>query len=356
MAKTLDDKIKVGVTIGDYNGVGIEVIIKTFMDARMLSLCTPIVYGSSKVVGYHRKALGINDFSFNQIKDATEANTKKANLVNCWEELTEVKLGEPTEMAGKYAVLSLECAVKDLAAGKIDVLVTAPINKKTIQSKDFNFPGHTEYLQAYSNAESSLMLMVAGDLRVGVATGHLPLKEVSENLTKELIIEKLQLMQASMVRDFGLQRPKIAVLGLNPHAGDNGLLGAEEQDVIIPAIKKMREEGMLVYGPFASDGFFGSSALSQYDCVLAMYHDQGLAPFKALSFENGVNYTAGLPIVRTSPDHGTGYDIAGKNVASEQSLRQAIFLAMDIYRKRMTYKEINSNPLPLGKTTKKDRG
>jgi len=354
MAKSVSDKIKVGISIGDVNGVGMEVIIKTFMDPRMINLCTPIVYGSGKIAGFHRKAIGVNDFSFNQIKDASEANPKKANLVNCWEELVEIKLGEATAVAGEYAIKSLEFAVKDLAAGKVDVLVTAPFNKKTIQSSEFNFPGHTEYLQSYSNAESSLMFMVADSLRVGVATGHVPLKDVSANLTKELIIEKLQLMESSLVRDFGIAKPKIAVLGLNPHAGDNGLLGAEEQEIIAPAVKKMREEGMLAYGPYASDGFFGSAALGEFDGVLAMYHDQGLAPFKALSFENGVNFTAGLPVVRTSPDHGTGYDIAGKNVASEQSFRQAVYLAIDIYRNRLLHKEINANPLPIGKGGKKD--
>jgi 4-hydroxythreonine-4-phosphate dehydrogenase len=354
MAKSVSDKLRVGISIGDFNGVGMEVIIKTFMDPRMINLCTPIVYGSGKIAGFHRKAIGVNDFSFNQIKDASEANPKKANLVNCWEELVEIKLGEATAVAGEYAIKSLEFAVKDLAAGKIDVLVTAPFNKKTIQSSEFNFPGHTEYLQSYSNAESSLMFMIAGNLRVGVATGHVPLKDVSANLTKELIIEKLQLMEASLVRDFGIAKPKIAVLGLNPHAGDNGLLGAEEQEIIAPAVKKMREEGMLAYGPYASDGFFGSAALGEFDGVLAMYHDQGLAPFKALSFENGVNFTAGLPVVRTSPDHGTGYDIAGKNMASEQSFRQAVYLAIDIYRNRLLHKEINANPLPIGKGGKKD--
>lgn len=354
MAKSVSDKLKVGISIGDVNGIGMEVIIKTFMDNRMLNLCTPIVYGSSKIAGYHRKAMGVNDFSFNIIKDATEANVKKANLVNCWEEQIDINLGEATEVAGEYAIKSLEFAVKDLASGKIDVLVTAPFNKKTVQSKDFDFPGHTEYLQAYSNEESSLMFLVAGSLRIGVATGHVPLKEVSEHLTKELITEKIQLMHASLIRDFGIIKPKIAVLGLNPHAGDNGLLGTEEQEVIAPVVKKMREEGMIVYGPFASDGFFGSPALGQYDGILAMYHDQGLTPFKALSFEDGVNFTAGLPIVRTSPDHGTGYDIAGKNEASEQSFRKAVYLAIDIYRNRLVQKEIMSNPLPFSKSGKKD--
>lgn len=355
MAKQRSNKIRVGVSIGDFNGIGMEVIIKTFMDNRMLQLCTPIVYGSGKIAGYHRKAIGVNDFSFNQIKDASEANAKKANLVNCWEEQLEIKLGEATSVAGEYAIKSLEHAVKDLASGKIDVLVTAPFNKKTIQSSKFNFPGHTEYLQNYSNAESSLMFMVAGNVRVGVVTGHLPLSEVAKNLTKEAIVEKVQLMHNSLVKDFGIVRPKIAVLGLNPHAGDNGLLGEEEQNIIQPAVKKLKDDGLLVFGPYASDGFFGSAALKQFDGVMAMYHDQGLAPFKAISFEDGVNFTAGLPIVRTSPDHGTGYDIAGKGEASEQSFRQAVYLAIDVFKQRKLHKEMTKAPLPLSGDSKKER-
>lgn len=347
-------KIKVGISIGDINGIGMEVIIKTFSDNRMLNLCIPVVYGSGKIASYHRKALGINDFSFNMIKDVKELNPKKANLVECWQESVDIQLGEATEEAGKYAIKSLECAVKDLASNKIDVLVTAPFNKKTIQSNTFKFPGHTEYLQAYSNAESSLMFMVAGPLKIGVATGHVPLNKVGEHLTKQVIEEKVMLMESSLQRDFGVVKPKIAVLGLNPHAGDNGLLGDEEKDIIIPAIKQCRDKGMLVYGPYPSDGFFGSSAIKEFDAVLAMYHDQGLTPFKALSFEDGVNFTAGLPIVRTSPDHGTGYDIAGKNKASEQSFRQAVYLAIDVYQHRQHYKEMTKDPLPLSGGKKKE--
>ena len=339
------ENIKVGITIGDFNGIGMEVIIKTFLDRRILENITPIVYGSDQIASFYRKELEINDFSFNIISKAADAQDNKANLIHLWEEEITVEMGKSTETAGMYAFKSLEAATEDLAAGKIDVLVTAPINKKNIQSDKFNFPGHTEYLTKYSNADDSLMLMVLNDLRVGTITNHIPLKDVSGMLTQDLICSKISILQSSLQKDFGIKKPKIAVLGLNPHAGEEGLLGTEEKEVIFPAIEAMQESGVVVYGPYPSDGFFGSSNFKNFDGILAIYHDQGLTPFKTLVAGAGVNFTAGLPIVRTSPDHGTAYDIAGKGIASEESFRNAVFAAVDIYTNRKNYQEINANPL-----------
>jgi len=345
MNKDRKSKIRVGISAGDMNGVGMEVIIKTFLDNRMLDSCTPIIYGSSKVASFHRKQLGIVDFSFHIINDADDANPKRANLINCIDDDLTVELGKSTKDAGKFAFKALEAATKDIASNKIDVLVTAPINKHNVQSDDFKFPGHTEYLADYANEENPLMLMVDQELRVGLVTGHIPVKEVSEQLTIENILAKIRVMNKSLIQDFGIRKPKITVLGLNPHAGDKGLLGSEEETAIIPAIRKANEEGILTFGPYGADGFFGSSSYSSADGILAMYHDQGLTPFKALSFDTGVNYTAGLPIVRTSPDHGTGYEIAGQNKASESSFRNAVYLACDIFRNRREYKQLNANAL-----------
>jgi 4-hydroxythreonine-4-phosphate dehydrogenase len=339
------EKVVVGISIGDMNGIGLEVIIKTFADNRMLNLCTPVIYGSSKIANFHRKALNIVDFSFNEIKKAEEANTKRVNLINLWNEEVVVEMGKMTAEGGKYAVKSLKAATEDLASNKIDVLVTAPINKKNVQSDDFNFPGQTEFLAQYSNTDKVLMLMVGDGMRVAVATGHIPLKEVAQRLTAKLIEEKTEILISSLIRDFGIVKPRIAVLGLNPHAGDNGLLGEEEQKIIGPAIQSLKNSGHFVFGPYGSDGFFGTGQYKQFDGVMAMYHDQGLAPFKALAFDSGVNFTAGLPVVRTSPDHGTAMDIAGKNMAAEDSFRNAVYLACDIYRKRREYKEMTANPL-----------
>ena len=343
--------IRVGVTIGDFNGVGMEVIIKTFLDVRILENITPIVYGSAQIASFYRKELEINNFSFNKISNTSEAQENKVNLIHLWEEEIAVEMGKSTDAAGRYAFKSLEAAAEDLAAGKIDILVTAPINKKNIQSDKFNFPGHTEYLTTYSNADDSLMLMVLDRLRVGTITNHIPLKDVSEMLTKDLIFRKIEILQSSLEKDFGIKKPKIAVLGLNPHAGEDGMLGNEEKEVIFPAIEGMQEKGVLVYGPYPSDGFFGSSNFKNFDGILAIYHDQGLTPFKTLVAGAGVNFTAGLPIVRTSPDHGTAYDIAGKGIASEESFRNAVFTAVDIYNNRKVYQEINSNPLTSQKRT-----
>lgn len=346
---------RVGITTGDLNGIGMEVIIKSLLDNRILTTCTPIVYGSVKSASFHRKALKINDFSFNIINSAEEANPKKPNLINCWNEEVEIELGKASVKTGRFAFKSIEAAARDLAAGKIDVIVTAPIDKKTIQGEGFNFPGHTEYFTQMSNVQQSLMILVAESLRVGIVTGHVPLKDVSGILSKNLILEKLRILNQSLIKDFGIARPRIAVLGLNPHAGDSGLLGDEEKNIIEPAIQEaFMRENMLAYGPFSSDGFFGSAALGQYDAVLAMYHDQGLTPFKAMAFDSGVNYTAGLPIVRTSPDHGTGYSIAGEGIASENSFRQAIYLACDIFNNRKMHREINANKLQTQQKIEKE--
>ncbi len=350
-----DGLVKVGISIGDFNGIGMEVIIKTFMDNRMMQVCTPVVYGSSRIASFHRKALNITDFSFNIIREASAANPKMANLINCWDEELKMELGTSTPIAGEKSIKSLELAVNDLKNGKIDVLVTAPINKNNVQSDKFNFPGHTEYLAETFESKEYLMLLVSDDLRIGTVTGHIPLNKVAASLTSEKIISKVKIMNQSLMRDFGVRKPKIAVLGLNPHAGDGGLLGEEENKIILPAIEKLKSEGLLVIGPYAADGFFGSLVYRQFDGVLAMYHDQGLIPFKSLAFESGVNFTAGLPIVRTSPDHGTGYDIAGKNSASESSFREAVYLACDIFSKRQTHSNLSANPLKIT-NLKRERG
>lgn len=342
-----DNHVKVGISMGDFNGIGMEVIIKTFMDNRMMQLCTPIVYGASRIASFHRKALGIAYFSFNIIRDADAANPKMANLINCWDEEIKMELGTSTNLAGEKAIASLELAIADLKSGKIDVLVTAPINKNNVQSANFKFPGHTEYLAEKFDVKDYLMLLVSDDLRIGTVTGHIPLNQVASALSTEKIYAKIKLLNNSLIQDFGIRKPKIAVLGLNPHAGDNGLLGEEETKLIIPAIEKLKSEGIMAIGPYAADGFFGSQVYHQFDGVMAMYHDQGLIPFKAMAFESGVNFTAGLPIIRTSPDHGTGYDIAGKNKASESSFRQAVYLACDLFHQRKQQAGLVANPLKI---------
>jgi 4-hydroxythreonine-4-phosphate dehydrogenase len=342
-----DEKIIVGISQGDINGIGLEVIIKTFLDPQIFDICTPVIFGSNKTASFHRKVLNIEDFSFNQIRDVSEANPKRANIINVYEEEAAVELGKQTETGGTYALKSLEAAAYALAQGKVNVLVTAPINKENIQSPDFKFPGHTEYLDEKFGDGNSLMFLVSDTLRVAVVTGHIPVTQVAQALSTEKILKKIQVLNKSLIQDFEVRKPKIAVLGLNPHAGDNGVIGNEEQNIIIPAINKAKEEGLMVYGPYPADGFFGNSTYKQFDAVLAMYHDQGLIPFKTIAFNSGVNFTAGLPIVRTSPDHGTAYDIAGKNIASEESFRKAIYTAIDIYKVRKQYKDISANPLKL---------
>ncbi len=341
-----ENKIRVAITSGDINGIGLETIIKVFADPRMADMCTPIIYAHPEVMKAHKKASGVEEFQSTTVNTSAEAIHKKVNVVNVWKDFKgEVQFGKADKEAGLFAFKSLEAAVNDLASNKVDVIVTAPINKDTIQSADFNFPGHTEYLAKFANTEKVLMFLVSEVLKVGIVTGHLPLKEVAAHITKDRIIEKLQMMNESLIKDFGVHKPHIAVLGLNPHAGDNGLLGTEEKDIILPAVREASDKGLYVFGPFGADGFFGTGGYKKFDAVLAMYHDQGLAPFKALAFDQGVNFTAGLPIVRTSPDHGTGYDIAGQGKADEASMRAAIFTACDIYRRRKEYREYASNPL-----------
>jgi 4-hydroxythreonine-4-phosphate dehydrogenase len=337
--------ILAGISHGDINGIGYEVIIKALMDNMINDICVPVVYGSPKVAAYHRKALNINNFSFNNIRTPGEANHKKANMINCLDDNIRVELGNSTQHGGEAALISLEKAVEDLKSGKIDILITAPIDKKNIQSERFNFKGHTDYLKSSLGAEEVLMFMISESMRIGMATGHVPLNKVSEMITVENLIRKIRLMNQSLIRDFGIRKPRLAVLGLNPHAGDNSLIGSEESSIIIPAIKQTEKEGILTFGPFPADGFFGAGSFIRFDGILAMYHDQGLTPFKALSFDTGVNFTAGLPFVRTSPVHGTAFDLAGKGEASANSFRQAIFLACDIFRNRKIYAEISQNPL-----------
>ncbi|PKQ66350.1 4-hydroxythreonine-4-phosphate dehydrogenase PdxA [Labilibaculum manganireducens] len=345
-------KIRVGITHGDINGIGYEVIIKTLMDERMYEICTPIIYGSPKVAAYHRKALNIETFSLNNIKEAQEAHPNRTNIINCVDENIKVELGKSTSSAGESAFKALEAAVADLEKGLIDVLVTAPINKKNIQSKDFVFPGHTEYLESKLNSGKSLMLLISDKLRVGVVAGHVPISKVPEVVSKENIISKLNILNSSLQKDFGIRKPRIAVLSLNPHAGDDGLIGTEEIDEIIPALEEVREKGIMALGPYPADGFFGSSDYMKFDAILAMYHDQGLAPFKALAFDSGVNFTAGLSKIRTSPAHGTAYSIAGTNVASEKSFQQALYMAIDVFRNRENFEEISKNPMQTSEASK----
>ena len=337
--------IRVGITHGDINGIGYEVIIKTLMDNRVLEKCTPVVYGSPKAAAYHRKALNITNFSFNTVRTIDEISPKKAHIINCLDDDLRVELGKATQVAGESSVPPLNMAADHLESGKIDVLVTAPINKHTTQSDQFPFPGHTEFLMHRFDGNDVLMIMASENMRIGVVTGHIPLKDVPANITPELILSKLRIMNRSLIVDFGIRKPRIAVLSLNPHAGDDGLLGSEEQEIIIPTLKKAEGEGILAFGPYPSDGFFGAGSFTRFDGILAMYHDQGLTPFKAMAFDTGVNFTAGLPVIRTSPNHGTAYDLAGKGEASEQSFREALYLACDIFHNRQMYKEISENPL-----------
>ncbi len=340
-----DSKIRVGITQGDINGVGYEVILKTFSDPAMLELCTPIVYGSPKVAAYHRKALDL-PANFSIVNSASEASHHRLSVVNCTDDEVKVEFSKTDPEAGKAALGALEHAIREYREGLIDVLVTAPINKYGIQSEHFTFPGHTEYIEErLGGGQKSLMILMKDDLRMALATTHLPLREVAPAITKPLIQEKLQIFHRCLKQDFGIGAPRIAVLSLNPHAGDNGLLGTEEQEIIIPAMKELEAKKILCYGPYAADGFIGSGHYRHFDGILAMYHDQGLAPFKALAMDEGVNYTAGLPVVRTSPAHGTAYDIAGKGIANEDSFRQAVYVAIDVFRNRRFQKEAGSNPL-----------
>lgn len=343
-----NEKIITGITHGDINGIGYEVILKTLADVRILDMITPVIYGSSKAAAFYRKLFDIQGLSFNQVNSVNDIHTKKINIVNCTDDELKVEPGRVTEEAGKASFAALEKATSDLKSGALQVLVTAPINKKNIQSDAFHFPGHTEYLsEKFGGDNTPLMLLVNDVMRVAVVTGHVPVSKISELLTTDLILEKLSVLNQSLKSDFRIIKPRIAVLGLNPHAGDEGVIGNEEANVIFPALKLAEKEGICCMGPYPADGFFGSGHFNRFDAVLAMYHDQGLIPFKTISMDSGVNFTAGLPVIRTSPAHGTGYDIAGKNIASEDSFRQAIYTACDIYNNRKWHTEINANPLKV---------
>ena len=340
----MSDKIKLGISIGDINGIGLEIIIKSVANDVVMNACTPVLYGSSKIVSYHKNIVENVEFSYQNQHSSDRLQRDKVNIVNIWNEDVMISLGKPTEESGKYAILSLEAAVKDLKEGKIDVLVTAPVNKNALKMAGFRYPGHTEYL-THQLGERSLMLMVSDEMKLGVVTGHMPLAEVAQVMTKELVSEKLNILLNSLKCDFGVEKPTIAMLGLNPHAGEEGTMGAEENDIIRPVIIEAKKRGELVMGPFPADGLFGSGQYKKFDGILAMYHDQGLVPFKALSFGHGVNFTAGLDFIRTSPDHGTAYEIAGKNMANPRSMMRAIFNAIDIYRYRENYREYSKDPI-----------
>ncbi|MBO4870699.1 MAG: 4-hydroxythreonine-4-phosphate dehydrogenase PdxA [Muribaculaceae bacterium] len=345
MANT--SKIRIGITHGDTNGIGYEVIMKALADDTMLDLCTPVIYGSPKVLSYHRKAIDMQQFSVANIKHADQMKDGAVNLIEVMNgEEVKVELGQPSKQAGAASLAALKMAVADVKAGRIDALVTAPINKDNIQSEQFHFKGHTDYLEAAAGDDArALMILFDEHVRVALVTTHLPLAEVAGVITQERIVTMLHTFDASLRRDFGLERPRIAVLGLNPHAGDNGVLGHEEKDIIAPAIAQAYDDHILCFGPYAADGFFGHEQYRHFDGILAMYHDQGLAPFKTLARDGGVNFTAGLPFIRTSPDHGTGYDIAGKNMADAASMRQAIYAAINIFRNRSNHDEATANPL-----------
>jgi 4-hydroxythreonine-4-phosphate dehydrogenase len=346
-AKEKSTKIKVGITHGDFNGISYEVIIKTFKDNRILDFFTPVIYGSSKIASYYRKTLNMPDVNFNLIKRADMANPKRANIINCYDQEVKIEIGKLTDIAGELAYLALEKSISDIDKGSIDIIVTAPINKVNIQSEKFNFAGHTGYFADKYKVENHLMLMVSNKLRIGIITGHIPLKDVPEAITEEKVLANIKVMQETLQMDFAIPKPRIAVLGLNPHAGDGGLIGSEDRDIIGPAISEAKKEGILAFGPYPSDGFFGSSNYTKFDGILAMYHDQGMLPFKTYAFDNGVNFTAGLPIIRTSPAHGTAFDIAGKNIASAQSFKEAIYLAIELHKNRKIYNELTKDALPV---------
>jgi 4-hydroxythreonine-4-phosphate dehydrogenase len=342
---TEQQKPLIAFTCGDINGIGLELIINTLSDNRILEQCTPVIFASNKSINFYRKSLPEVNFAYQSIKDFTRINHKQLNLFNCWDEEVVISAGQLNEVGGRYARLSLQQAVNALKEGQVHGLVTAPLHKKNIQSDDFNFTGHTPYLKHEFGLNDVVMLMVASNLRVALVTEHVPVKDIAANLSKERIVSKLHILNESLKRDFGIEKPKIAVLGLNPHAGDEGLVGNEEQTIIKPAIKEVKEKGMFAFGPFSADAFFARAQYNNFDAVLAMYHDQGLIPFKSLAIGEGVNYTAGMPVVRTSPDHGTAFDIAGKGKADTSSFLAAVFECIDIIKRRAAYDESHSNPL-----------
>lgn len=338
-------RVKIGITIGDINGIGLEVILKAVCDRRILSFCIPVIYGSSKVVSYHKNIVRLEEFPISFVRDIHQLDENAVTVINCWNDNVRIALGQITEEGGQFALQSLECAVEDWKNGHIDALVTAPIHKKAMQLVGFPHKGHTEYLASKLNVQDSLMLMVQEELRVGLVTNHIPISEVAQRITKETVLRKIELFYQTLRSDFGIHQPKIAVLGLNPHAGDEGAIGMEDFEQIAPAVQAVQERGWKVWGPYSADGFFGSGNYRSFDGILAMYHDQGLVPFKTLSFGGGVNYTAGLPFVRTSPDHGTGFNIAGQNIASPDSFLKAMFLAADIVKQRADYADMTANRL-----------
>jgi 4-hydroxythreonine-4-phosphate dehydrogenase len=349
----IDNKVIVGISQGDINGIGLEVVLKTLLEPGIADICTPVLFSSQKTVSYYRKVLGLEEFSFNPMREFSQINSKKVNVFVCYEEEVNIEMGKLTEVGGKYAYISLEKATRALLDKNIDVMVTAPINKSNIQGDNFKFVGHTEYLGSMLSGDPLMLMCSENGLRIAVATGHIPLKEVHSKLTVDGVARKIVQLHESLIKDFGIRKPRIAVLGLNPHAGDGGAIGNEDKEIIIPAIEKAKTNG-LVYGPYSADAFFGNGTYKQFDAVLAMYHDQGLIPFKTIAFNEGVNFTAGLNAVRTSPDHGTGYDIAGKNQANEQSFKRAMYAAIDIFKNRQLHAEITENPLHIN-TIKKER-
>ena len=341
----MSKKITIGISHGDINGISYEVMMKALEDIRVLEICTPVIYGSPKVAAYHKKAIGMEELNLNTIRHAAEAAGNRINIINCVEDEIRVELGKSTKQAGESSYIALKTAVNDLKNEAIDALVTGPINKQNIQSDNFRYSGHTEYLMDLFGVDDALMLMVSDYLRVGVVAGHIPIAGLSAYITKQRVLSKIRILNQSLQKDFNIHKPKIAVLGLNPHAGDEGLIGSEEQESIIPAIEEAKRHNTLVFGPFPADGFFGSGAFKKFDGTLAMYHDQGLVPFKTISQDEGVNYTAGLPVVRTSPAHGTAFELAGKGEASHTSFRNALYLATDIIKNRNFYDEVHANPL-----------
>ncbi len=338
------EHIRVAITLGDMNGIGPEVTLKALSNPKLLDFCTPVLYASPKALSFYKKQLGLHEMNFHFAKTAEQIHHRKLNLVVCWEEEVAIEPGKPSELAGKYALLSLERATADIKAGLVDVMVTAPLDKSTVNTNEVPFSGHTEYLSE-ADGNEALMTLVCDDLRVALVTGHIPLAKVSGVLSRDRIAKRIGMLVSSLQQDFGIAKPRIAILGLNPHAGDRGLLGKEEDELIAPVVAECVKNGTYAFGPYSADGFFGSDQFRKFDAVLAMYHDQGLIPFKFLGFEDGVNFSAGLTFIRTSPDHGTGYDIAGKNVAIESSMRNAIYLAIDLFRKRRQLTEAGEKPL-----------
>lgn len=346
------DKPVIGITTGDLNGIGVEIAIKTFSDHRILELCTPVIFASNKVINFYRRLSPEHTFNFTSTKDMTKLNPKQVNIFNCWEDEVPIQPGVLTEAGGKYAVRSLMVAAQCLKDGQLDAIVTSPIHKGNTNIPDFQYTGHTPFFKDKFGAKDVLMLLYSNNLRVALATEHIPISKVSAAITKELLQSKLQLLRETLIKDFGLDKPKIAVLGLNPHAGDEGQIGTEEQTIIRPVVEGYRQKDSLVYGPYSADAFFAQGSYTQFDGVLAMYHDQGLVGFKTIAKGEGVNFTAGLPVIRTSPDHGTAFDIAGKNIADPSSFREAVFQCLDLIRNRANYAENTANPLRRGKIEK----